>query len=265
MDAIVSNGTSVRTGLLPSDQSLMGSFDRAAASFPLIPRSEWPKAGFVGLRPKATFVWDQNGYNACGGFGGAAGLTMARVAAGQSLIQLSPYWLYSQVNGGRDQGCRTEQTRQIQLEKGCALYDVAPKKIYGPWDDGVKKDVENFKADRGPLITSFDELVSAILKGVACYGGIFCGGNFNVGANGNLGNWNGSRAGGHCLAWIGGIKFENGQWYVQTLNSWGKGWGQNGWCWMPESYFDGGLPEFYAFAILSTEQLPSDTLPVAHD
>lgn len=41
--------------------------------------------------------------------------------------------------------------------------------------------------------------------------------------------------GGHAVL-LTGWKTINGKFYWRLLNSWGKSWGQNGYCWLPEEY-----------------------------
>jgi hypothetical protein len=42
--------------------------------------------------------------------------------------------------------------------------------------------------------------------------------------------------GGHCL-YVCGLTQARGKWWLTAMNSWGKTWGVNGLCHMPESYF----------------------------
>jgi C1A family cysteine protease len=68
--------------------------------------------------------------------------------------------------------------------------------------------------------------------------GIEIGNRFEPDGQGIIPDQSG-RGGGHCMCAVG-LKQIGSRWYLKVQNSWSTQWGLAGYCFMPESYFQGG-------------------------
>jgi hypothetical protein len=66
------------------------------------------------------------------------------------------------------------------------------------------------------------------------------------------------RMGGHCMMCVGYQKREDGSEYVIVQNSWGAGWGDKGYCYIPMEYIEGN-DAFDFWTIRTTEVCNEDT------
>lgn len=267
------DGTKVGTGLLPANLQTMMAVPQYAEVFPKIPRSQWPRKG-GGLRRFMPFRWNQGVQGSCGGHGGTAAFTAKwneQFHTNKPAYEFSPTFLYGMTNGGRDAGSRPEDLREALMSRGvCLRSTVGPGQIY--YQNYPKKafdEAKRFRVDQAPVLWTFEDMVSAILRGHAVFSGFFCGNNFTPDANGLMPEWDraqqrGWYVGGHCTAQIGEVEYIEGRgWGVWSLNSWFP-WGIDGWSWMPESYFPEGLKAFGAVAITSVIPDPEETATVPH-
>lgn len=262
---VLADGTYRRLGLIPADMDAMRSAPQYAEAFPAIPKSQWPKKG-GGLRGFMPFVWDQGQQGSCGGHGGDAAFTAAwnyQFAENRTPLEFSPTFLYGLCNGGKDQGSTPQDLRAALLDQGtCLRSTVGPGQIYSRnFPASALTEAKRFRAGLAPVVTTFEDMVSASLRGHALFSGIFCGKSFKPNSQGVVPEWDRATVGGHCTAQIGEFEVIDGKPGLWTLNSWSKSWGVDGWCWLPRSYFDGGLPAFGAVAIVSCLPDPGDATP----
>jgi hypothetical protein len=264
MQPVISHGTEFKTGLRAPDPKRMRAAPQYQAAYTLIPQSEWPTKG-GGLRNYMKWRENQGQYGSCGGHGSSAALTAAinyqRARSGKDPLHLSPTFLYGLCNGGSDNGSAPDDLRQAILDSGCCLISTVPEgAIYSRrYPSDSYTEAKRFKGDQLLVLSTFEEMVTANLREEALFSGIFCGGNFNPSRLGVMPEFDGREVGGHCTAQIGELEKINGVWGLWTLNSWGASWGVDGWCWLPRSYFDGGLPSFGAVAIVSVMPDPMDS------
>lgn len=264
MDPVVSNEREYTTGLMRAGPRMFMQPGYESA-YPVIGPKDRPKKG-GGLRGFFPWVWDQNPNNSCGGHGAAAAMNAAWNFQGEAKVEFSPDFVYALCNGGRDQGSVPEDLMQALAATGACLRATGPHgKIYASqYNRSAFAEAARFRADLILGLDTFDELATAVLRRQAVFTGIFCGGRFNPDSDGLLPDWDGREVGGHCTAQIG--EYEEipgrgpGLW---TLNSWGDGWGWNGWCWVPKSYFDGGLRAFRGCAVVTCRRDPQDVEPAA--
>jgi len=263
MQPVISNGTEYKTGLKPPDKARMMARPQYVGAYPTIPQSQWAKS--PGLRKLMPWVEDQNPEGSCGGHGASASHTAAineqRVRAGLNALHLSPTYLYGQCNGGRDNGSAPDDLAQAIEEKGCCLIETVPEHdIYSRrYPPAADIEAARFKGDQLLTTNTFEEMATASIRVQSQFAGIFCGGNFNPNPDGTMPEFDGREVGGHCIAPIGELECIDGVWGIWTLNSWGPDWGKNGWCWLPRSYFDAGLPAFHGIAIISVKPDPLDS------
>lgn len=243
---VLDDGTVRGLGLKPSDmRTVRATMTAYADALGLIPRDQWPKEGGGGLMPFMKYRWNQGQQGSCGGHGATAAFTAAWNYQGGTDHEFSPTYTYSLVNGGQDNGSIPEDLMKALSNHGtCLRSTVGPNEIYQSRYSAQQKqqaaaESARFRAGKQYLITSFDEMGTAMLRNHAVYTGIFIGGRFRPDGNGIVPAWDGSQSGGHCTAQIGKLVNINGVWYAGTLNSWFP-WGVDGQAYLPESYFGNG-------------------------
>lgn len=232
------------------------------AALPPVPQSEWRE---MSLRNFAADVYDQDGQGSCGGHGTVAAYSISRHVAGMLHQRLSPCFVYGNVNGGSDRGSAIGDLAQELAGKGtCLESTVGPKQIWARYySQAAYQEALRFRAARVEAIQGdlFAGIAASLLENQPVVFGVNVGRSFDPDARGVIPDAAGG-GGGHCMAAIG-LKQIGGKWYIETQNSWGHQWGQEGFCYMPDSYFRGGWAE--AFRILASVDDPQepDPLPTA--
>lgn len=200
---------------------------------PLVPRSQWRT--FQIFTPQ--FIKDQDAIGACASFASTSALEGVRLLQGNNPVEFSGGQLYGRVNGGVDAGSTLEDNlRELQLNGAVPVeyvghLDWQPRRWPRNWRD-LAKDYRVLEAWDCP---SFEEIVSAILRGYPVVYGIFIGTNFVVQSDGWVARKRGS-GGGHAMLGYG-VVVERNRTGILTLNSWGARWGINGSAIVPEDYF----------------------------
>lgn len=202
---------------------------------PTIPRTKWKDTDWGTLF--MPFHWDQNGQGSCCGHAGAAALSSSWVKQGNDPINFSPCFIYGNINDGQDEGSTIERVLDCLHNIGCCLEtEVGPKNIYKRnWNQSVFETAKNYKCPEIYQARTFDEYVSGMLMGFSGVHGIDVGNAFEPNSDGYLPEQQGS-AGGHALHGKG-VRIKGSKIFVPTQNSWGRDWGADGCCYMPESYF----------------------------
>lgn len=236
---------------------------RFSAVRSVVPRAAWKE---FSLRPLGATRWDQDGHGSCVGHGSGKALTYAWLAAGQARQEFSPTFLYGLINGGRDQGAVVGDALVALQKTGIALMSQVPETmIYQrQFPAEAMSTAARFRIDPAESFNcpSFDEIASAILCGSPVSFGIEIGNAFEPDARGVVPDRRGG-GGGHCMCAMG-LKQVNGRWHLEVENSWGARWGQDGFCYLPESYFEGGGDNWSLRAALDDPQDPNNP-PVAKD
>jgi hypothetical protein len=241
------------TCLPPSHAKLMaprgGEFRSVHAP---IPRNQWREVNNRSKFPSFEWIYDQNGLGACVGNGSTNALRKARALAGMTDVRLAPGCTYAQINGGRDQGAVISDSLTALQQTGTissATLGSDEKPFYlRQLPSGWKKEAARFRIEEAYHCSDYDDICTAIQLGYVVVFGIQVGNNFNSftpegvpGVSRGPGN--------HCLCADGLHKLNNGQWALDTVNSWGADWGpwHNGRCYLIESHFQNGdQPDAYA-------------------
>ena len=74
----------------------------------------------------SSWITNQNGFGSCASYAGATALSKSRVINGQDRQDLSGDYLYSLVNGGRDQGSMLDDNMMALMTRGVALASTVP-------------------------------------------------------------------------------------------------------------------------------------------
>lgn len=107
---------------------------------------------------------------------------------------------------------------------------------------GLGKSVEYLRHDNGLdayQLANWLQIGSAIQYGMIGLFGLDIGRDFHPGPNGLMPDQRGA-SGRHVFVGIG-LKHVGRKWWVEIQGTWGKTWGNDGYAYLPESYFpDGG-------------------------
>lgn len=220
---------------------------------PIIPRAQWK---LVNLEQYLPPVYDQDGIGQCNCSATCTATEACRAQEGLPYVHLSAGDLYSQINGGRDEGSLLEDGLSAMMNSGVATAKTVPyvwdKRVHN--DATTKSERQLYQVTEAYLCPNFDAVGSAIQNGFFVVVGIAWYDNYNPDSDGWLpgprGNW-----GGHALCSYG-IAQRNGQYGVWTRNSWGTTWGKEGNFVIPESAFGSSIGGFWA--VRSVKQNPQD-------
>lgn len=215
-----------------------------AANVPLIPRAQWREINLGNYLPP---VHDQDGRGQCNPSATCTAAEFARYLAGMSYVYLSAGDLYSQINGGHDDGSLLEDGLATMMKSGVATATSVPY----IWDGrthntaAVLAERKNYVVVEAYECPDFDSIASALQQGFVIIEGILWYDNYNPDRDGWLPIAQQGRPGGHALCGFGLAKRGN-TWGIWTRNSWGTSWGLGGNCVIPESAFGKGIGGFWA-------------------
>src|ERR1700752_1717692 len=103
-DSVVTpDGQTVFLGKLPPDPVKRAAFPPILQAAPEMPESEWKE---INRRDDVgdQFMIDQSQHGSCVGFSSAGALMELRLLDGMTFQKLSGAFIYSKINGGRDDG-----------------------------------------------------------------------------------------------------------------------------------------------------------------
>lgn len=227
----------------------------------LLPESEWVEfdlttdPGYAAAVP----ILDQNQKGACNGHAAASSLMAARWLAGQTPVKLSPWFVYSILCGGWDQGSNIGDALRLLSEKGTCRYEAVPYATINPnrLTAANYEEAKNFKIEIGNPARSFAELMTLTQRRTPSNFSIHVGNGFdNLDSEGCPPARSG--AGNHAvMGGIGAKKMKNGRWAIKWQNSWGTRWGQSGYAWFHEGHI-ANQSYFESYGVSATVDTPGD-------
>lgn len=241
-----------KMGLIHAKPKLKWTVFGSTPSTPIIPRAQWKPVSLEAFLPP---VYDQDGRGQCNAGATCNVIEAARAMAGLPYVHLSAGDLYSQINGGRDDGSTLEDGLAASISSGIATAATVPY----VWDGrnhgsqaNVKSERALYKVVEAYICPDFDSIGSALQQGFFIVEGITWGTNDNPDKDGWIPAQVGRVAGGHALCGYG-IAQRNSVWGVRTRNDWSSSWGGSadgsvraGNCVIPETRFDGGITGYWA-------------------
>ena len=172
----------------------------------VIPRAKWPNfiAQQPGLESCVTEIFDQDGRGSCASESTTQALQIARAFAGREWVQLSPWFVYHTVSGGRDNGSSIDENLEFAREHG-----IAPMSLW-PRDKGWRSNPSTEAVEAAKLyrideyfdIASIEEFGTALLLGMPVVYG----------------------RKGHAICAVRLLDKNT----ILYANSWDKSWGMNG-------------------------------------
>lgn len=230
-----------------------GGLPKWSASQPTLPRSQWRAVSYA--RPDLP-VLDQGPYGSCVGHGACSGFTLAWLLGGGTFHRLSSCFLYGLINGGRDAGAVVSDAMTTLEATGICLEDEVPEgMIYrSRFPVSAFDTARRFRLSMAYHCRTFDEIGSALQLGFIPVYGIQVGPDFGQLDEEGVAPVGGR--GGHCLFGRGMKLSRQGEWLIETQNSWGERFGLHGACYLREAHFGDDCD---AFAIQATCEDPQET------
>lgn len=177
----------------------------------------------------SSWIRDQGSHGSCNGYAGALALSRARRRVGLSRVILSGDYLYSLINGGRDQGSHLSAGMATIMRQGIATETTVPNgAIYPRKYDQRKADAEaakyrGFECYHTQNINLFFSGLALGFDGVCA---VHVGNRFSdLDRNGFAGVDRGQ--GNHAVA-CDGLIWSGGELAATAYNSWGIRWGNAG-------------------------------------
>lgn len=206
-----------------------------------IPRDEWSErlAEMVARdrKPWHQVTKDQDGEGSCTSNATSGWYEHMLVDAfgEDAWVETSPISLYRRCASGPNSGSSLDCNLRELCDGGILPTDNAANRerfahvhpnigYYTALPAGWEETAVEFRADEFLDVTTFDGLVSAILRG-----------RFVVYARAS-----------HCILGVS-LRYQGGVWYLKYLNSWGA-WGADGYGYDSESYVSGSIRTYGAFA-----------------
>lgn len=199
-----------------------------------IPKARWRDYAFERYHGEVPIL-DQDGKGACEAFSWATQMMLAIVRAGEPYVALSPWHLYSLINGGRDAGSNAGDAVQALIDHGIAEASLVPGQPIRPAgiNDAAVASALNHRmgpAYRIPAKSGDDtvgQVLTAIVMGWNVSVDVQAGGGYNTNGDGVIGFLGGFTN--HAQTVGEGLSFDaNGSPLFNNRNSWGVAWGVKG-------------------------------------
>lgn len=175
------------------------------------------------------WMQNQNSHGSCAGYGGSGGFGKTRFKRGiRDKKRFSGAFLYSLVNGGRDNGSIPEDVLRKMLEVGVCLEETVPwDQIYPrQQSSNAKAEAALYKGLDGYVAKSIEGLYTGMARGLIAMIVVHAGRNFQrLNDKGVAGVDSGS--GNHAIH-ADELVFEGGDLFMKGVNSWGLQYGQRG-------------------------------------
>lgn len=229
-----------------------------SATFPPLPRDQWREVDLGTWNPPQR---DQDGFSECVGEGSATALTVAWAQAGYPPQVFSAGFIYSLINGGRDEGAVVSDAATVLLSTGCCLVSEVPDHTIDRRriPQTAYQTASRYKVARLHHCGSFDEMGTALSLQMPVVGGYLLGQNFMNLRKGNAVAPVPDRVvGGHCMAALRLRKGPGGDWQLGHFNSWTAQWGDDGWCWLTEAFVTYTIRQWGMLDAYSIEAVAAD-------
>ncbi|WP_150047316.1 C1 family peptidase [Methylomonas rhizoryzae] len=156
----------------------------------------------------------------------------------------SPAFIYNQINGGQDNGSQIYDALDLIIEKGAATLDRMPytdQDFTATPSQAAFEQASKFKALKRSTLSNLSDLKGALAQRKPVVLGIEVYDQFyNLkGENSVYNSTNGNNNGPHGRHAVTAVGYDNNKvgGAVKVINSWGTGWGDGGFFWMPYDFF----------------------------
>jgi hypothetical protein len=228
-----------------------------------IPRSEWPNLVFKHLHSEIPIL-DQDGEGKCVAASGTSAFMIIRARAGFPFVLLSDDFLYTNINGGRDAGANGGDGCQSMVSDGIPPKSAVPVGTIRPagYSAAARAAALEYRLrpDGSIPLTTFDEVVTAVVMRYEVYFDVQAGGRYNTNSEGVvnfLGGWTNHQQ----HAGEGLVRLSDGSFGVWGRNTWGASWGVGGFGIFTERHFT-SANSIFALMAAAPDPSGSDNPPV---
>ena len=200
-----------------------------------------------------TWILNQGQYGSCNPTATAGALSRARYRRGLSKLLFSGAFLYSLINGGRDQGSALEDAMNAVMQYGIApLSMVPPNDIYTYLiPAGAKAEAFKHRGLKAFAVGTQQGLRSALAAQIPCVTAIEAGNNYANATDGFPAVDSGP--GDHAVC-ADDLCLIDGKEYFDSPGSWGGRFGVNGRQYLTWEHYRQTFPNHTFFAIASTDE-----------
>ena len=235
-----------------------------------IPLASTPAGGMdlpasIDLSDKMPPIGDQGQQQSCVAWAIAYALKSyeEKVESGQ-VLKFSPAFIYNQINNGLNAPTNITDALNVLSQQGVCMYDDMP---YNP-DDWVTKPsaqmqqkAKKFRIDYWRKInhTDIKEVKAHLAAGYPIIIGAYVSEEFlRIGKD--IWNTAGTPLGGHCMLLVGYDDTKNA---FKVMNSWGVGWGDNGFGWISYNMFPD--PKVIMYGFVAKDAITEQTETIANN
>jgi C1A family cysteine protease len=208
----------------------------------------------VDLSPLCSPVYDQGGLGSCTGFGIVKGLREFLLNKfNVPFVPLSALFLYYKEREAEgtipeDAGAYIGDGMNVLVNVGvCPDADdpYVESAFANPPSTQALQDASQYKIIESHRVDDFDHMKQALAEGFPVVIGIEVYSSFesfDAAMSGMIPipQQGEQQLGGHCMLVVGYETKSDGIEYAKVRNSWGTGWGQAGYCFIPRGFFDQG-------------------------
>ena len=196
----------------------------------LIPESEWTTTDITAHLGDILPDHDQGSVGQCELCSEVEAVEFVRLVSGLSVVKLSPSFLYGMVNNGVDHGASIGDGEAILKQFGTCRDELCPTGRFYVRSQLTKEmyaDARNYRALFAFHTPTFEEIVTARLRGFGVVHGVSVGATFNnLDGDGCYPPTRGFPN--HAISVRDIRRRSNGEWYTWCRNHWSKKWGDDG-------------------------------------
>jgi hypothetical protein len=216
-----------------------------------IPESDFKPFDATTIVPIA----NQDGFGACVPFATICALLKRFAMKGIAVPDLSQWFFYTLVNGGRDAGASIGQAAQALVQTGTRAQSLVPYGTIRP--QGYSQSAMNATAYKATLVTTVeggnrDAILSLVAARKTLVLDVRAGNWFDTNSDGTVAYGRGATN--HAVAVGGGLRQVSGKWQPKVTNSWDTTWGVKGIGWLTDQHLESTTDVW----CLDDVEIPSD-------
>lgn len=228
-----------------------------------MPPSEYKVNIYRSVLDVNNFTLNQRSHGSCVGFATAGAAMKLRFGMGQTLQRLSGAFVYSFINGGRDQGASIGEALDVARNGICLESEADWDAIYpSRIPSSARETAKRFQAEEIYRVDTWSECCTALQMGFAVVYAVMVGGSFDrLDSDGVIGLDRGP--GNHAVHAFGMTKSAGGVWLAEGFNSWGPTWGDQGRFRSGQRHWESVQQDAFAFRVVKWDPQDPNQPPTA--